>query len=30
MIDLLFDVFESDLNSMLDLSDETRRLIEES
>lgn len=30
MIDLLFDVFESDLINMLDLSDETRRLIEES
>ena len=30
LIDLLFDVFESDLISMLDLSDQTRRLIEES
>lgn len=28
MIELLFDVFESDLIEMLDLSDETRRLIE--
>ena len=30
LIELLFDVFESDLISMLDLSDETRELIEES
>ncbi len=30
LIELLFDVFESDLISMLDLSDETRKLIEES
>ena len=30
MIELLFDVFESDLIGMLDLSDQTRRLIEES
>lgn len=30
LIELLFDVFESDLIAMLDLSDETRRLIEES
>lgn len=30
LIDLLFDVFESDLISMLDLSDQTRKLIEES
>ena len=30
MIDLLFDVFERDLVEMLDLSDETRRLLEES
>ena len=30
MIELLFDVFESDLISMLDLSDATRKLIEES
>lgn len=30
LIELLFDVFESDLISMLDLSDETRILIEES
>ena len=30
MIELLFDVFESDLIEMLDLSDATRKLIEES
>lgn len=30
MIELLFDVFESDLIEMLDLSDTTRKLIEES
>lgn len=30
MIELLFDVFESDLIEMLDLSDQTRKLIEES
>ena len=30
LIELLFEVFESDLISMLDLSDETRKLIEES
>lgn len=30
MIELLFDVFESDLIAMLDLSDKTRKLIEES
>lgn len=30
LIELLFDVFESDLISMLDLSDATRKLIEES
>ena len=30
MIELLFDVFESDLISMLDLSDQTRKAIEES
>lgn len=30
LIELLFGVFESDLISMLDLSDETRKLIEES
>ncbi|MEE0685642.1 MAG: AAA family ATPase [Lachnospiraceae bacterium] len=30
MIELLFDVFESDLIEMLDLSDKTRKLIEES
>ena len=30
MIELLFDVFESDLIAMLDLSDQTRKLIEES
>lgn len=30
LIELLFDVFETDLISMLDLSDKTRRLIEES
>lgn len=30
MIDLLFDVFEKDLIEMLDLSDATRKLIEES
>ena len=30
MMDLLFDVFESDLIGMLDLSDQTRKLIEES
>ena len=30
MIELLFDVFESDLIEMLDLSDRTRKLIEES
>ena len=30
MIELLFEVFESDLIAMLDLSDRTRRLIEES
>ena len=30
MIELLFDVFESDLIGMLDLSDRTRQLIEES
>lgn len=30
LIELLFEVFESDLISMLDLSDETRRQIEES
>lgn len=30
MIELLFDVFESDLIGMLDLSDQTRKLIEES
>lgn len=30
LIELLFNVFESDLISMLDLSDETRKLIEES
>lgn len=30
LIELLFDVFESDLISMLDLSDETRKLIEDS
>ena len=30
MIELLFDVFEEDLISMLDLSDRTRKLIEES
>ena len=30
MIDLLFDVFESDLIEMLDLSDQTRKLIEGS
>ncbi len=30
MIELLFDVFEADLIEMLDLSDQTRKLIEES
>ena len=30
LIELLFDVFEKDLIDMLDLSDETRKLIEES
>lgn len=30
MIELLFDVFESDLIAMLDLSDQTRKLIENS
>lgn len=30
LIELLFEIFESDLISMLDLSDETRKLIEES
>ena len=30
LIELLFEVFESDLISMLDLSDKTRKLIEES
>lgn len=30
LIELLFDVFESDLIEMLDLSDKTRKLIEES
>ena len=30
LIDLLFDIFESDLIAMLDLSDQTRKLIEES
>ena len=30
MIELLFDVFESDLIEMLDLSDQTRKLIEGS
>ena len=30
MIELLFEVFESDLIGMLDLSDQTRKLIEES
>jgi hypothetical protein len=30
MIELLFDIFESDLIEMLDLSDATRKLIEES
>ena len=30
MIELLFEVFESDLIEMLDLSDATRKLIEES
>ncbi len=30
MIELLFEVFESDLIEMLDLSDQTRKLIEES
>jgi hypothetical protein len=30
LIELLFDVFESDLIEMLDLSDQTRKLIEES
>ncbi len=30
LIELLFDVFEEDLIAMLDLSDETRKLIEES
>lgn len=30
MIELLFDIFESDLIEMLDLSDRTRRLIEEA
>lgn len=30
MIELLFDVFEKDLIAMLDLSDKTRKLIEES
>lgn len=30
LIELLFDVFESDLLAMLDLSDETRAMIEES
>lgn len=30
LIELLFDVFEKDLINMLDLSDETRKLIEES
>ncbi|MBQ1948150.1 MAG: AAA family ATPase [Clostridia bacterium] len=30
MIELLFDIFESDLIEMLDLSDETRKLIESS
>lgn len=30
LIDLLFDVFEQDLLDMLDLSEQTRRLIEES
>ena len=30
LIELLFDVFESDLIEMLDLSDSTRKLIEES
>jgi len=30
MIELLFDVFEKDLIGMLDLSDQTRKLIEES
>ena len=30
MIELLFDVFESDLIQMLDLSDRTRKLIESS
>lgn len=30
LIDLLFSVFEKDLIGMLDLSDRTRKLIEES
>ena len=30
MIELLFDVFESDLIAMLDLSDQTRKAIEQS
>ena len=30
MIELLFDVFESDLIKMLDLSDQTRKAIEQS
>ena len=30
MIELLFEVFEKDLIEMLDLSDATRQLIEES
>ena len=30
LIELLFDVFEKDLIDMLDLSDATRKLIEES
>lgn len=29
-MELLFEVFESDLIAMLDLSDQTRKLIEES
>lgn len=30
MMELLFEVFERDLIGMLDLSDQTRKLIEES